>query len=89
MEEMNKKPELKSNQIMINDKIVSYIPTPTGYYLDMQTKAQGTGGKIMIRRYVEEILKRVEENYKVDDFTPNEIDQLIEGFDNFCNAKGN
>lgn len=83
------KETLKPNQVKIGNKVLSYIPTPTSYYLDMQTKAQGAGGKIMLRRYVEEILKRVEEQYKIDDFTPSEIDQIIEGFDNFCNAPRN
>lgn len=83
------KQELKSNQIQVGNKIISFIFTPTSYYLDMQTKAQGAGGKVMLKRYVEEILKRTEEQYKVDDFTPNEIDQVIEGFDNFCNAPRN
>lgn len=90
MEDMkDTKVVLKPNQIKVGEKIVSFIFTPTSYYLDIQTKAQGAGGKVMLRRYVEEILKRVEEQYKIDDFTPSEIDQIIEGFDNFCNAPRN
>lgn len=86
MENITENSGLQKNQILVGDKVLSFIVTPTSYYLDMQTKAQGAGGKVMIRRYVEEILKRVSEKYKVDDFTPREIDQIIEGFDNFCNA---
>lgn len=72
--------------ILLGDRRVTFIPTPTSYYLDMQTKAQGAGGKIMIRRYAEEVLKRVEEDYKIDDFTPNDINYIVESFDTFCNA---
>jgi hypothetical protein len=81
------KRELRPNQIEVGDKVISYIVTPTKYYLDMQTKVQGPGGKIMLTRYAEEVLKRVEEKYTVNDFTPNEINEVIEGFDTFCNTK--
>lgn len=74
--------------VKIGDKDLTFIVTPTGYYLDMQSKAMGQGGKILMRRYAEEVLKRVEQDYKVDDFTPNEIGEIIEAFDTFCNAKG-
>lgn len=83
------KRKLRPNQIEIGDKIISYIPTPTKFYLDMQTKVQGPGGKIMLTRYAQEVLKRVEEDYDVNDFTPAEINEVIEGFDTFCNTKSN
>lgn len=80
--------KVTTNPVTVGDKTVTFIFTPTGYYLDMQTKCQGQGGKMLIRKYAEEVLKRTEENYKVNDFTPNEITEVIEAFDTFCNAKG-
>lgn len=77
---------LRKNQIEVGDKVITYIVTPTKFYLDMQTKVQGPGGKIMLTRYAQEVLKRVEESYDVDDFTPAEINEVIEGFDAFCNG---
>lgn len=88
VEVLEKKKDLRPNQIMVGDKVVSFLKTPTSYYLDMQTKAQGGNGRILLKKYAEEVLKRTEEGYKVDDFTPDEINMIIDSFDTFCNTKG-
>lgn len=89
VEVLEKPVELASNQIQVGKKIVSFLKTPTSYYLDMQTKAQGGNGKILLKKYAEEVLKRTVEGYRVDDFTPDEINLIMEGFDTFCNTQRN
>lgn len=78
-----------NNVVEIGGKTITFIFTPTSYYLDIQTKAQGPGGKVLIKKYAEEVLKRTEEQYKINDFTPNEINDIIDAFDSFCNAPRN
>lgn len=87
MRKMNEAQE-KNKMVVIGDKTCTFMPTPTKLYLQIQTRVQEKGA-INLLKYAEQILLRVNESYDVDEFTPNEIQDLLEAFDNFCNAPRN
>lgn len=87
MRKMNEAQE-KNKMVVIGDKPCTFMPTPTKLYLQIQTRVQNKGA-IDLLKYAEQVLLRVSESYDIDEFTPNEIQDLIEAFDNFCNAPRN